>query len=317
MHRIVLAVLLACGSAAHAASLRTHTLLHGPDVRLSDLFDDAGPKADRRLGPAPAPGGRIVVEAAQLGAIAKQFGVEWRPSSSGDRAELERPGRLLPREAVLDAVRGALQSAGASADCEIELPGFVPPLVPAEAEPHLTVSQLDYDRAAGRFAAVLSVTGETMEPMNLRLAGRAEDTVELPVATTRLPAGTVLSDGDVHLGRVRVSLLRGEVAHRLGDAVGMQLRRPALPGQPLGRADLARPAQVLRGSSVQIELTAGGLSVTGKGTATESGAAGERIHVMNSGSHAVIEAVVTGPGQVRVVPSAVPVLAASREQVLR
>src|SRR6185437_2955841 len=108
---------------------------------------------------------------------------------------------------------------------------------------------------------------------------------------------------DVHLARVRVSTLHGEVAHALREAVGMQLRRPAIPGQPLARADLTHPNQVVRGGTVQIELTAGGLSVTGKGLATESGAAGERIHVMNSGSRAVIEAVVTGPGQVRVVPS--------------
>ena len=176
---------------------------------------------------------------------------------------------------------------------------------------------MDYDRSTGRFTAILSITGDMMEPMNLRLAGHADDTVELPVATTRLPAGTVLSADDVHLARVRIATLHGEVAHALGEALGMQLRRQAIAGQPLTRADLMRPTQVLRGSTVQIELTASGLSVSGKGVATESGAAGERIHVMNSGSRAVIEALVTGPGQVRVIPTTVPVLATSREQVLR
>ena len=54
-----------------------------------------GPKPTRVLGPGPAPGGRIVVEAAQLAAIARQFGVDWRPASPADRAVLDRPGRML------------------------------------------------------------------------------------------------------------------------------------------------------------------------------------------------------------------------------
>src|SRR5262250_28795 len=109
---------------AEAATLRTMTTLHAPVVLLSDLFDDAGTNADRVLGPGPGAGGRIVVEAAQLAAIARQFGVDWRPASSADRAVLDRPGRPLRRDAVLDAVRSALTAAGASDDCDIELPGF-------------------------------------------------------------------------------------------------------------------------------------------------------------------------------------------------
>ena len=63
--------------------LRPITTLHAQVVRLKDLFDDAGRNADRVLGPGPAPGGRIVVEARQLAAIARQFDVDWRPISSG------------------------------------------------------------------------------------------------------------------------------------------------------------------------------------------------------------------------------------------
>jgi hypothetical protein len=67
------ALALCLGTAsADAATLRTMTTLHAPVVRLSDLFDDAGAGADRVLGPGPGAGGRIVVEAAQLGAIARR-----------------------------------------------------------------------------------------------------------------------------------------------------------------------------------------------------------------------------------------------------
>jgi len=307
MRRIALAVLLtAVTAASHAATLRTHTLLHSPDVLLSDLFYDAGPNAQRRLGSAPAAGGSIVVEATQLGAIARQFGVDWRPASSGDRAVLERPGRVMPRDAVVGAVRHALESAGAAAESEVELPGFSPPLVPADADPHLVVTQLDYEADSGRFTAILSVTGKAMEPVNLRIAGRADATVEVPVATARLPVGTVLSAADLRMARMRVSLLHSAVAHSLAEAVGKQLRRPASPGQPLPRTDLVRPALVQRGAVVRMELQAGGLSVAAQGVAMEAAADGERIRVMNTASRAVIEAVVSGPDVVRVLPGTTP-----------
>ena len=208
MTRLPLALLALCLAGAHAeaATLRTMTTLHASVVRLSDLFDDAGTNADRVLGPGPGAGGRIVVEAAQLGAIARQFGVDWRPASSADRAVLDRPGRPLRREDVLDAVRSALIAGGASADCDIELAGFTPPLVPVEADPRPVVSDLDYDANAGRFSAVLSVTGEAMEPMHMRVTGRVDDTVELPVATTRLLAGSVLRAEDVHMARVHIAV---------------------------------------------------------------------------------------------------------------
>ncbi len=134
MIRLPFAVLAIClvGTTAQSATLRTVTTLHAPTVRLSDLFEDAGANANRVLGPGPGAGGRIVVEAAQLGAIARQFGVDWRPASSADRAVLDRPGRPLQREDVLDALRSALIEGGTSPDCDIELADFSPPLVPFE-----------------------------------------------------------------------------------------------------------------------------------------------------------------------------------------
>src|ERR1700723_1223534 len=87
---MLLVGLLVCGQ-TQAASLRSMTTLHGPTVYLRDLFDDVGGGADRVLGPGPEPGGRIVVEAAQLNAIARQFNVEWRSVSRADRAVLVRP----------------------------------------------------------------------------------------------------------------------------------------------------------------------------------------------------------------------------------
>ncbi|MGC1412639.1 MAG: flagellar basal body P-ring formation chaperone FlgA [Acetobacteraceae bacterium] len=308
MIRLPFAVLAIClvGTTAQSATLRTVTTLHAPTVRLSDLFEDAGANANRVLGPGPGAGGRIVVEAAQLGAIARQFGVDWRPASSADRAVLDRPGRPLPREDVLDALRSALIEGGTSPDCDIELADFSPPLVPFESNPRPVVSDLSYDTSAGRFTAMLSVAGDSMEPIYMRLAGKVDDTIEVPVATARLPAGSVLRAEDVHVARVHTSLIHGEVVHRIEDAVGMQTKRQIAGGAPLVGAELMRPSMVQKGATVLMMLDSPGIALTAQGQAMEAGAIGERIRILNPVSHAVVEAEVTGPDRVRVAPSAMP-----------
>jgi flagella basal body P-ring formation protein FlgA len=302
MRILALTSLLLAAVPAQAATLRMAVTLHGPYVHLRDLFDDAGAHADRVLGPGPGPGGRIIVGSAQLGAIARQFGVDWRPASKADRSVLEWPGRPMRREDALAAVRTALIAAGAASDCVIDMAGFTPPIVPLEAAPRPEVVQLDYNSTTGRFTAVLSVTAEGMEPITTRIGGQVDETVELPVPTMRITAGAVLRPQDVHLARVSVSQVRGEVVRALADAVGMQTKRQVLPGQPLLVGDLMRPAMVQRGTAVHMTLDIGGLSLTGQGIALESGAAGERIRVRNPSSRAVLEAEVIGPRQVRVSP---------------
>ena len=295
------------GAGAEAATLRTMTTLHAPVVRLADLFDDAGANANRVLGPGPGPGGRIVVEAAQLGAIARQFGVDWRPVSSADRAVLDWPGRPLRREDAMAAVRSALVAAGAAADCEIELPDFSPPVVPLDADPRPVVSAMEYDAGAGHFSAVLTITGNAMEPINVRVGGHVDDTVELPVATRRLLAGTVLRTEDVHMARVRVAQVHGDVLHHSADAVGMQIRHQIAAGQPLAAKELMRPSMVQRGATVLMLLDSPGIALTAQGHALEGGAIGERIRVLNPISHVVIEAEVIGPDRVRIAPNSMPV----------
>ena len=131
-----------CAS-ANGAVLRRITTLQGPRVYLRDLFDDAGENANRVLGPGPGPGGRIVVEARQLKAIARQYDVDWQPASGTDRIVLEWPGRPMKREDALAAVRTALVAQGAAADCDVDIPGFNPPVVPLSGVQMPIVTQMD------------------------------------------------------------------------------------------------------------------------------------------------------------------------------
>lgn len=299
MRFILLAAALACP--AHAASLRGSTILAGPDVRLSDLFD--GVAQDRVIGPAPGPGGRIVVEAAQLGAIARQFNVDWRPAGRTDRLVLERPGHPFPRDAALAALHAALAGAGVAPDAVIDMPGFVPPLIPNGADGQAEIGQLDYEPVqggSGRFTAVLSVTAPGMDPAHARMSGRVMDMMDVPVATHRLMPGDVIGPADIQMQRILASAIRAGVAQTPAQAVGLAPRRPVGPGAPLLVADLVKPTLVQKGASVRMELELPGISVSAEGTAMDSGGAGERVRVLNPASRALVDTVVVAGGRVRV-----------------
>lgn len=296
-------LLFAIALPAGAATLRPATTLQGPTVLLRDLFDDPGAEADRVLGRGPAPGARIVVEAPQLRAIARQFDVDWTPASSGDRIVLERPGTPMGRDEVALAIRAALVVVGASPDCAIDLFGFSPPSVPPGASPRPVVSQLNYDTRAGRFTALLSVAAEGMDPVNLRVAGQVREMVDLPVAATSLSVGRIVAADDVRMGRVGVSGLRGAAIHTAEQAIGLQLTRALQPGQPIYPDDLTRPTMVRRGTLVQIRLESGGVSITGQAVSLASGAEGDRIKVRNPGAKIDLEGIIIGPDMVRILPT--------------
>jgi flagella basal body P-ring formation protein FlgA len=293
-----------CG---HAATLRTTGALGGPVVRISDLFDGAGDGASRILGPSPAPGQRIVVEAPQLAAIARQFGVDWRPASLSDRSVLERPGRLLPREAVLGPLRAALAGVGAPPDADIDLPGFAAPMIAVEARPEADVEQLDFDAASGRFTASFLLTGDGVGTLRMRLDGVAREMIEIPVPRRRLTAGTVIGEDDLRMSRVRAALVRGDVVRSIEQAAGFAPRRSLFPEQPIALADITRPNAVFKGDRVAVELSAPGLTVAAQAVAAESAALGERVRIVNPGSRAVVEAQVVGPDRVRVLPGSLPI----------
>ena len=295
-----------------AAILRPITELRGPVIRLSDLFDDLGTAPDRPLGTAPSPGGRLVVEAPQLAAIARQFAVAWKPASNADRIVLERPGRPLAREPALLALRAALAATGVGDECDITLDGFASPLVPVDSDAVPLISRLMHDKDSGKFTAMLSVAADGMEPVQIRITGRADIMLLLPVTTGRLNAGTVLQAKDLRPGRVRASLVQGDVAERPAEALGKELRHSIQAGQPLKRADLAPPALVLKGHSIQMTLRSAGLTLIGQGQALESAGLGEHVKVLNPVSQAVLDAEVTGVGQVRVSPDTTPIVAGNR-----
>ncbi|MES2713410.1 MAG: flagellar basal body P-ring formation chaperone FlgA [Pseudomonadota bacterium] len=322
MPNLLLSVLLLLcavlpAAAQDVASARPMAVVDGETIRLSDLFDHAGPRGEAVLGAAPAPGRRIIIEAAQLAAIARMHGIAWRPFAANERVVVERPGRPVTREALLEPLRAELLALGLDADAELEIPGLIPPMIPVQAFVQIAYEGSHFDPATQRFATTLVVLAEGQPSQRARLAGRAIPTLPVVVATRRMVLGEVVGAPDAQLIRMRAERVRPGTAARLEDAVGKQLRRPVGAGIALMSADLGPPSLVGRNEPVTLILEAPGLSLAAAGRAMETGALGQVVPVMNLASRLIVEGRVVGPGRVRVTPGAAPLQRANLAEAPR
>ncbi|MDW8443918.1 MAG: flagellar basal body P-ring formation chaperone FlgA [Acetobacteraceae bacterium] len=299
---LALAVVLASPADAAEVVARSHAEVAGPTVRVSDLFEGAGPAGDRALGPAPAPGSRYVVPPQQLAAIARAQGLRF---AGGGPTVVERPGRTLPREAILVALRDAL---GVERDREIELGTFAPPMVPLAASIRVVAEDVQVDPASGRFSATIAALADGEPPVRSRVGGRlAARTVTVPVAARRLAPGTTIAATDLRQVALPIDRVPEEAIVDEARLRGRMVQRAVAAGSPILAADLGGRAVVARNSAVTMSVSLPGLVVTAQGRALEDGAPGDVIQVMNLASRAVVEATVLGPGRVAVAPGSLPI----------
>lgn len=298
---------LAAAQIPALATIRPQVVVEEATIRLGDLFEGGIARPETPLGLAPAPGQRMVLETAQIASLARANGLAWRPLTGNERIVIERPGRPVAREEVVDVLRADLLRLGFDPEADPELPGFVPPMVPVGAFVQLAAEQVFFDQATGRFSATLIIAADGMTTLRLRLAGRSVMTQPMVVANRRVALGEVLSASDVQVIRVPAGRMRPGLAQSLEQVVGQQLRKPVGPNMPVTLADLGAPVVVEKNSLVTMVLEAPGLTLTTQGRALEAAGRGQSVNVMNLASRSVVEAVVLGPGRVRVAFGSAPV----------
>jgi flagellar basal body P-ring formation protein FlgA len=306
---LAFAALPLAAQANEPAILRPHALLEGDVLRLSDIFENAGPRAQSVIAAAPLPGRRMVLETQNLINIARQNGVPWRPLTGTDRIVIERPGRPIPRQDIEALLREELARQGIEPEMEIELPGLIPPMIPASAWFQLAIEGVSVEQPGARFQATLVVLADGVGAQRLRIAGRAMATVPVVVATRRLALGEVIGPNDARLARMRAERVRPGQAQQLSQVVGQEIKRPMAAEQGFSLIDLGPPSIVQKNALVTLQLESPGISLTAQGRALESAARGGMVPVMNLASRNIVEGVAIAPGRVRVAMGTVPMAA--------
>jgi flagella basal body P-ring formation protein FlgA len=307
---IGLAFTLVAGIAAAEPVLRPNVVVDGPVIHLGDLFSDAGARSGQVVAQAPAPGTKVVYDAAWLTARAREQELIWDPRSRFDQTTVERASQAINADAIALELRRELGGRLPTGAVEIALdnPG-IRLFVPASGSTTVAVDGLTYDPRNGRIAAYVSVPDADANAERVHIGGRVFRLIDVPVLTRNVAPGEAIAAGDIQTVSLRAERLNQNYVGNVSDLIGRTPKRSIRPGEPVRPSDIQVPLVVHRNDLVTVTLQSATIMLTAQATALEDGAVGQAIRVNNTRSKKTLDATVTGPGNVAL---AIPTSLASR-----
>ncbi len=183
-------------------------------------------------------------------------------------------------------------------DFDVAVASLDPRLKLPKCSKSLFIGTMRKDPPVGNVSLRVRCEGE--HPWTIYAKAQVSLFKKVVVLTRPLPKGARLTADSVTLKRMDVAVLRQGYVDRPDQVVGRFLRRRLSPGQVL-TPDLLAAAKVIRkGERVMIRALSRVLEVRMGGHALMDGEMGQRIRVRNDRSKRVVEAIVSGPGEVRV-----------------
>ena len=303
MTRLLLLIAFATGlltaAAAAAPTLRNTVVVTGPSVRLGDLFSEAGPRAAVEIAPAPALGGRTVLDAAWLAATAREQALDWQPKSRFEQAIVERASQTVSVESVIAELKQELGNRLPAGQSELTLDNAELRLfLPAGSIPIITVDGLTFDPRSGRLTAYVSASAADVSADRVRVTGRVRRMLDMPVLSRPIAPGETIAANDVETIALPSDRLNQTFVVAASELVGKTPKRSIRPGEPIRPGDIQTPVVIRRGELVTVVLQSAGLLLTAQAKALEDGAQGQAIRVSNTRSGKTLDAAVSGPGTV-------------------
>jgi flagellar basal body P-ring formation protein FlgA len=318
---IATAALLALGAAAAAAQpapehpkLKAEAVITGGIVRIGDLVDHAGIIANVPIFRAPDLGVTGTVSAEAVIEAVRPFALVGLDTGDVAEVTVTRASRAIPAKIIEDRVAEALAAQYALGPVKDIVVHFERELRAIHVEPSAKgeprVSYINYDSRSGRFDTTLDMPTGAGSRGTLHLTGRAAATAEVVTLLRPVERGEVIKDGDVAVERRPRADVSRDLIKQADQAVGLAARAAMQPGRPLRTADLMKPEVVQRNETVTLIYKVPGIMLTVRGKATEGGAEGDVISVLNEQSKRTVQGVVAGPGRV-VISASMPQLAAN------
>jgi flagella basal body P-ring formation protein FlgA len=302
--------------AADRPKLRGDVVANGDVITMADLLvGTSGPSAVRPLFRAPALGETGTIQVRRILDAAQDIGVAGIETDGRVQVTVTRATRRIGSPEIEAAVKRALETQhGVDAHSLSVLFDDTPSMVVApDVKTPVGIEELVYDRRSRRVSALASISPNPGERRAaIRVTGALVELVEVAVLTRSLDRGETVKASDITFERrVRDSLPRDVQDDGLA-LIGRVARRPLGSGVIIRAGDLARPEIVGRGDVVTIVYEVPGLVLTMRGRASEAGALGDTIAVVNPQSKKTLQAVVAAPGKVTVgAPLAGPIASAA------
>lgn len=322
MKRLLLAVALSLAANAAMlgaalagslpASLRPAASIEGDTVKLGDLWDNLGDKAEVVIAPAPQPGKRVTADARWLSAVAQNYGVNWQPANAFENIVIERAAQMIDVKLVESELREALAAEGVATPFDFEITNrtALNMMIPTGNGPvGVAVRDVVWDSRTARFSATVEAPAGAPNAQRQRVTGHVFTTARVPVLNHAMSRGDVIAERDIDWVEARAEAVRRDIITDIRQLIGQEPRLQLRAGAPIRAGELQRPILVPRNSSVTMTVKTPFMKLTTQGRAIEEGGKGDVIRVTNLNSKRVVEAIVDGPGTVVVVPNGAVALA--------
>ncbi len=233
--------------------------------------------------------------ASSAAALLAVWGIGQTPSPAPRAGQADEAG---VRAAIVEAVRARVGGAA-----EVRLEDVV--IKAPRAEGRL-VAKPEPGARLGRPVRFSLATTRSDAPAGMTwAAGYAIATVLVATDCARVArpvaAGAVLSGDDVAAARTDPGAILLQRVPAAAELVGARANRRLEPGELLLPGMVTARLVVRSGDKVTIRVSGDGVEAEGQGVATQSGAAGDTIRVINSTSRRSVTARIVGPLEVEVI----------------
>ena len=280
--------------------LRQNIMVDSTLVVLGDFFEGAGDKAGIAVAYAPEPGKRAVFDANWLYRAANAYDLKWRPVSMKQQAVVKRQTVTIEREEIEDNILAVLIDKGIDPEMTVELSNRSMRLyAPASSLASIIVENVDYDPRTRRFSAYVS----TPEAKPIRVTGRLQKMLNVPVTNRRVLRGEVIRSEDIAWLKTPSDRVQQDIVMQPDDLIGKTPKHGIRSGAPVRSSEVQRPIMVKKGSLVTMILQTPMMTLTSQGKAIDNGSDGDVIRLTNTQSNTIVQAVVSGPGRVSITPA--------------
>ncbi len=297
---LVLSAATATAAEQARPRLKAITTVTGDIVRIGDLIEHAGIVADVPVFRAPDLGATGVVSADAVLAAVRAHALVGLDPGDVHEVMVTRASRTIAPQEIEERIAGALSlqyALGQPKDITLR---FDSGLQAVQIEPAISgeprIARITYNQRSARFTAVVAIPSRRP----LTLTGHAIATEEVATVARTVARGDVIKQSDVvMLRRPRREIPQDAITDR-DRAAGLAARNSLQPGRPLRETDLMKPELVRRNEMVMLMYQVPGIMLTVRGRATEAGAEGDVISVLNEHTKRVVHGVVVGSGRVMI-----------------
>ncbi|HWU16355.1 MAG TPA: flagellar basal body P-ring formation chaperone FlgA [Devosia sp.] len=294
------ATALLAGTAFAAPTLKADIVVSAAVVTVGDMFDDAGTAAEQPLFRSPRPGTSGLVPLTDITAAAARVGIIDFDNNGASASRVTRAASVVDEARITQLIAADLRQRGIMTEGMTADTLFNTPIMPINAEPVATpasIVSLRYLPGTGTFTARLAIAGEA-QPLDV--AGTIELMIEAPHLRASLPAGTVLGPDNIEMRPVALRFADGAGIAQPNQLIGMALTRQSREGMMLKPSDVTTPQLIAKNQLVTIYFRKGPMTLTVKGQAITSAAAGGPVQVLNLASKRLINATAISAGAVEV-----------------